>query len=98
MIDRHRVGDAAVREGGLDPVVAEERVERAGVGSCDSRDERHDECDRDERGSAHPGSAPFRTYGTILEIGSSRMSVAPAAFSCGISVLTRRFSTTVSIA
>ena len=37
-------------------------------------------------------------YGTILEIGSSRMSVAPAAFSSGISRFTPRFSTTVSIA
>ena len=93
------VGDAAVREGGLDPIVAEERIQYAGVGPCDSPDEHHDERDGDERGTAHVGlRPPLRTYGTILEIGSSRMSVAPAAFSCGISVFTRRFSTTVSIA
>jgi hypothetical protein len=36
--------------------------------------------------------------GTIFEIGSSRMSVAPAAFSSGISRFTPRFSTTASIA
>src|SRR5439155_22635466 len=36
--------------------------------------------------------------GTIFEMGSSRMSVAPAAFSWGISVLTVALSTTVSIA
>lgn len=38
------------------------------------------------------------TYGTILEIGSSRMSVAPFDFSSGISVLTVALSTTVSMA
>ena len=37
-------------------------------------------------------------YGTILEIGSSRMSVAPFDFSKGMSVLTVAFSTTVSMA
>jgi hypothetical protein len=37
-------------------------------------------------------------YGTILEMGSSRMSVAPFDFSSGISVLTVALSTTVSMA
>jgi len=35
---------------------------------------------------------------TILEIGNSRMSVAPASLSAGITVLTSRFSTTDSTA
>jgi len=38
------------------------------------------------------------TYGTILEIGSSRMSVAPFDFSSGMSVLTVALLTTVSMA
>src|ERR1700722_279835 len=38
------------------------------------------------------------TYSTIFEIGISRMSCAPAAFSAGISVLTPRLGTTVSTA
>lgn len=37
-------------------------------------------------------------YGTILEMGISRMSVAPFDFSSGISVLTVALSTTVSMA
>src|ERR1700722_5155556 len=37
-------------------------------------------------------------YSTILEIGISRMSCAPAALRAGISVLTPRFGTTVSTA
>ena len=58
VIDRHGVGDAAVREGGLDPIVAEERIQYAGVGPCDSPDEHHDERDGDERGTAHVGLRP----------------------------------------
>ncbi len=38
------------------------------------------------------------SYGTILEMGSSRMSVAPFDFSRGISVLTVALSATVSMA
>ena len=34
----------------------------------------------------------------ILEIGNSRMSVAPASFNAGMTVLTVRFSTTDSTA
>jgi hypothetical protein len=37
-------------------------------------------------------------YGTILEMGISRMSVAPFDFRRGISVLTVALSTTVSMA
>jgi hypothetical protein len=43
-------------------------------------------------------SQPRAPQGTIFEIGSSRMSVAPRDFRSGISVFTDRFSTTVSIA
>src|SRR4051812_28810687 len=43
-------------------------------------------------------SGSHASYGTILEIGISKMSVAPDALSSGISVLTLDFSTTVSIA
>ena len=42
------------------------------------------------------GAVPVQ--GTILEIGISRMSVAPCALSSGIRVFTLVFSTTVSIA
>src|SRR4029453_15591460 len=42
-------------------------------------------------GARGNGQAPsWDVYGTIFEIGSSRMSVAPAAFSSGISLFTPR--------
>ena len=56
------------------------------------------------RASAH-GIVPFPAQepvlarqGTIFEIGSSRMSLAPAAFNRGMSRLIRALSTTVSMA
>ncbi len=98
MVDRHGVRHRAVRERRLDAVVTEERVEGAGTRGRRRRGEREDRHGRDEREPAHVRSLRPGRYGTILEMGSSRMSVAPAAFSWGISVLTRRFSTTVSMA
>src|SRR6186997_2446560 len=59
-------------------------------------------CERDRSGgddASEPEGTPALTgQGTILEIGSSRMSLPPAALSCGISRFTPRLSTTVSIA
>src|ERR1700761_5522194 len=49
----------------------------------------------------HAGGLPApgrHRYSTILEMGISRMSCAPAAFRAGISVLTPRLGTTVSTA
>src|SRR6516225_494376 len=49
----------------------------------------------------HPGGLPVprgHFHSTILEMGISRMSCAPAAFRAGISVLTPRLATTVSTA
>src|SRR5579863_3567925 len=57
--------------------------------------------DRDQRpaGSGRRAAALDRgDHSTILEIGISRMSLAPAAFSAGIRVLTPALGTTVSTA
>ena len=49
-------------------------------------------------GSRSSGDNTAHGYSTILLIGISRMSWAPAAFRAGISVLTPRLGTTVSTA
>src|SRR5579875_3874695 len=49
-------------------------------------------------GPGRPGRAGRDAHSTILEMGISRMSCAPAALSAGISVLTSRLSATVSTA
>jgi hypothetical protein len=51
-----------------------------------------------EKRQGSPAGRPADAYGTILEMGSSRMSVAPWALSSGMSVFTYAFSTTVSMA
>ena len=98
MVDGDGVRHRAVRERRLDAVVTEERVEGAGTRGRRRRGEREDRHGREEREPTHVRSLRSGRYGTILEMGSSRMSVAPAAFSWGISVFTSRFSTTVSMA
>src|SRR5215469_12475966 len=46
-------------------------------------------------GAIPPGRPARRRHSTILEIGISRMSLAPADFSAGIRALTPRLGTTV---
>src|SRR5262245_33753937 len=101
VVDPDRGGDGAVGERRDDPVAAERRIEQRGRRLRRKRDE------GERNGKEQQGEAAHRSprvppvdaaQGTIFEIGSSRMSLAPAVLSCGIRRFTPRLSTTVSIA
>src|SRR4051812_28266913 len=100
-VDADRRRDRAVGERGDDAVASERRIEQRGSSVRGQRAERelHDEERGGEATHRRPRlRPPLAGHGTIFEIGSSRMSLAPAVLSCGIRRFTPRLSTTVSIA